>query len=73
MPAPEGRMRLSENQFTVEPKTTKYNVRSSVDKSIAKNPFEEYDEAMNPFADDDADEAKSFNDDYDKNLNPFAS
>lgn len=41
-----------------------------------KNPFEEdaYDEAKNPFADDEAGTTNPFgeDDDYDKNLNPFS-
>lgn len=40
----------------------------------SRNPFEEenYDEAKNPFADDDTTNPFGEDDDYDKNLNPFS-
>lgn len=46
---------------------------------VPSNPFKEddYDEAKNPFAEDDGNDKNPFkddaDDDYDKNLNPFAS
>lgn len=74
---PEGRMRLHEYQHSV---IVESNKKFSVDVTekafkheVGKNPFEsEYDESMNPFAEEDLDDTNPFKDDYDKNLNPFS-
>lgn len=68
----EGRIRLQENRQQQLARSVDSERNKTTSVGSASNPFEDYDEAKNPFSEGELeDQLDPFKDDYDKNLNPF--